>query len=187
MTLKSTIILFLFGVVLSSGFDPLYLNDKDRTSIERAGDFFQIAIPLSGLGYTYHSNDIVGRKQFWKTYLSSLSLTYLLKYTINKERPNGDCCESFPSGHTSAAFAGAMFINNRYGVKFGIPSILLASFVGYSRVYAKKHYWEDVLSGALISVISSIFYTTNRNANNQNISFLFHPLNNQILISFKIQ
>ena len=186
MTLKSTIILLLFGVVFSSGFDPLYLNDKDRTSIERAGDFFQIAIPLSGLGYTYHSKDIVGRKQFWKTYLSSLSLTYLLKYTINKERPNGDCCESFPSGHTSAAFAGAMFINNRYGVKFGIPSILLASFVGYSRVYAKKHYWEDVLAGALISVTSSIFYTTNKNTNNENLSFYFHPLNNHISISFKI-
>jgi len=186
MILKSTLIFFLFGVVLSSGFDPLYLNDKDRTSIERAGDFFQIAIPLSGLGYTYRSNDIVGRKQFWKTYLSSLSFTYLLKGTINKERPNGDCCESFPSGHTSAAFAGAMFINNRYGFKFGIPSILLASFVGYSRVYAKKHYWEDVLAGALISVISSIFYTTNRNTNNENVSFFFHPLNNQISISFKI-
>ena len=79
-----------------------------------------------------------------------------------------------------------MFINNRYGVKFGIPSILLASFVGYSRVYAKKHYWEDVFTGALISVISSIFYTTNRDTNNENLSFFFHPLNNQILISFKI-
>ena len=186
MTLKSTIILLLFGVVFSSGFDPLYLNDKDRTSIERAGDFFQIAIPLSGLGYTYHSNDIVGRKQFWKTYLSSLSLTYLLKYTINKKRPNGDCCESFPSGHTSAAFAGAMFINNRYGSKVGIPAILLASFVGYSRVYAEKHYWEDVLAGALISVISSIFYTTSINTNNENMSLFLNPLNNKISINLKI-
>ena len=79
-----------------------------------------------------------------------------------------------------------MFINNRYGVKFGIPSILLASFVGYSRVYAKKHYWEDVLSGALISVISSIFYTTSINTNNENISLFLNPLNNKISINLKI-
>ena len=59
-----------------------------------------------------------------------------------------------------------MFINNRYGSKVGIPAIFLASFVGYSRVYAEKHYWEDVLAGALISVISSIFYTSSNNTNN---------------------
>ena len=33
-----------------------YLNDKNRTPIERAGDLFQIAIPLSGVGYTYYSD-----------------------------------------------------------------------------------------------------------------------------------
>ena len=186
MVVRLIAILMLFNIVLSIGFDPLYLNDKNRTPIERAGDLFQIAIPLSGVGYTYYSNDIIGRKQFWKTYLSSLSLTYILKYTIKKERPNGHCCESFPSGHTSAAFAGAMFINNRYGSKFGIPAIFLASFVGYSRVYAEKHYWEDVLAGALISVIASIFYTNKNNTNNKNISLFLNPLNNKISINLKI-
>ena len=147
---------------------------------------FQIAIPLTGLGYTYYSNDIIGRKQFWKTYLSSLSLTYILKYTIKKERPNGHCCESFPSGHTSAAFAGAIFINNRYGSKFGIPAIFLASFVGYSRVYAEKHYWEDVLAGSLISVIAGLFYTTNKNLDNNNLSLFLNPLNNKVIVRIKI-
>ena len=62
-------------------FDFLHLKDKNRTSIERAGDLFQIAIPIAGLAYTYYSDDVVGRKQFWKSYLSSLSVTYFLKYT----------------------------------------------------------------------------------------------------------
>ena len=186
MVVRFITILMLFNIALSIGFDPLYLNDKNRPPIERVGDLFQIAIPLSGLGYTYYSNDIIGRKQFWKTYLSSLSLTYILKYTIKKERPNGHCCESFPSGHTSAAFAGAMFINNRYGLKFGIPAIFLASFVGYSRVYAEKHYWEDVLAGSLISVIASLFYTTNRNLDNENLSLFLNPLNNKVIFRIKI-
>ena len=186
MVVRLITILMLSNIALSIGFDPLYLNDKKRTPIERSGDFFQIVIPLSGLGYTYYSNDIIGRKQFWKTYISSLSLTYILKYTIKKERPNGHCCESFPSGHTSAAFAGAMFINNRYGSKFGIPAIFLASFVGYSRVYAEKHYWEDVLAGSLISVIAGLFYTTNKNLDNNNLSLFLNPLNNKVIVRIKI-
>ena len=73
-----------------------------------------------------------------------------LKYGIDKTRPNGDCCESFPSGHTSIAFSGATFLAQRYGHKMVIPAYIMASFVGYSRVYADKHYWEDVLAGAAI-------------------------------------
>ena len=165
-------------------FDFLHLKDKNRTSIERAGDLFQIAIPIAGLAYTYYSDDVVGRKQFWKSYLSSLSVTYFLKYTIDKKRPNGHCCESFPSGHTASAFSGAMFIQNRYGFKYGIPSNILASYVGYSRVYAKKHYWEDVLFGALISTVSNMIFT-NR-LDNYNTSIFISPLSNKLSINLSI-
>ena len=67
--------------------------------------------------------------------------------------------ESFPSGHTALAFSGASFIAYRYEKKYAIPAYLLATFVGYSRVYAKKHYWDDVIVGAGIGVLSTLFYT----------------------------
>ena len=59
---------------------------------------------------------------------------------------------SFPSGHTAAAFAGASFIHKRYGLKQALLPYVLASFVGYSRIQAKKHYWYDVLAGASIAI-----------------------------------
>ena len=74
-------------IILCQEFDFLHLKDKSRSSVERAGDLLQIAIPIAGLGYTYYSDDVIGRGQFWKSYLSSLSLTYILKYTIEKKDP----------------------------------------------------------------------------------------------------
>ena len=160
---------FLFCVICihilcanAFSFDPFYLKDKNRTSIERTGDFFQIALPLGALTMAKLRKDKVGSKQFWKSYLSSVGTTYLLKIVIDKERPNGDCCESFPSGHTTAAFSGAMFMQERYGSKYGFPSLLFASIVGYSRVYAKKHYWIDVICGAGIGIIGNMFFTSKR-------------------------
>ncbi len=65
---------------------------------------------------------------------------------------------SFPSGHASAAFSGASFIQKRYGWQYGIPAYLAASFVGYSRVEADQHYVEDVLAGAAIGIISTFIF-----------------------------
>jgi len=147
------------------------LSYAERSPVERSGDIIQLAIPISGLGYTYYIDDKDGRKQFWKSYIYSLSTTYVLKGVTNKTRPNGHCCESFPSGHTSSAFAGAMFIQNRYGYKFGIPSLLLASFVGFSRVDAKKHYWEDVVAGATISIVSAYLFVNQKNEQRLELSY----------------
>ena len=62
-----------------------------------------------------------------------------------------------------------MFVQKKYGLKYGIPSLLLASFVGYSRVYADKHYWEDVFVGASIGIIGNMVFT--KKYNNRNLSF----------------
>ena len=169
-------------------FDPLYLNDSSRTPIERAGDLIQLAIPITGLGLTYYKDDKSGRKQFWNSYISSLSITYFLKHSIDKTRPNGDCCESFPSGHTASAFAGAMFIQNRYGYKYGIPSIILASFVGYSRVEANKHFWEDVFAGASISTLMNFIFTSKKNTDsNIDARIIYSPPSNRLFLQFSFK
>ena len=57
MKFLSFVVLLIFNldIVHSQTFDPFYLKDKNRSSIERVGDLFQIAIPIAGLGYTYYS------------------------------------------------------------------------------------------------------------------------------------
>lgn len=59
---------------------------------------------------------------------------------------------SFPSGHTSSAFAAAIALlwHNR---KFGIPVTLFAAVMGFSRIYVQVHYCTDVLFGVVSGTI----------------------------------
>lgn len=126
--------------------------------IEKAGSILQIAIPSVAYGATFYLRDGHGRNQFYESFVANLAVTYGLKYSIHKTRPNGGA-HSFPSGHTSAAFQGASFIYRRYGLKYAIPAYIGAGFVGYSRVESNNHFTEDVLAGAAIGIASSFYFT----------------------------
>jgi len=93
-------------------------------------------------------------------------ITVALKYTINRERPFGTYPDikqksragspSFPSGHTSSAFALATSLSLSYPKWYIIvPSFTWAGTVGYSRMYLGVHYPSDVLAGAIIGAGSA--------------------------------
>ena len=128
--------------------------------IRTAGDIGQIASPLYGLYLAYDNSDKDGQIQFCKSSVATILTTHFLKQAIDKPRPDGSNNNSFPSGHTSAAFSGATFIHKRYGFNKAWPIYIVASFVGYSRVYAEKHYWEDVLAGAILAGINTWIFTS---------------------------
>ena len=56
---------------------------------------------------------------------------------------------SFPSGHTIASFEAsvALYKNNK---RLGIPALILASLISFSRIYLYVHYPTDVLAGAAL-------------------------------------
>ena len=63
---------------------------------------------------------------------------------------------SFPSGHTTAAFS--LFFMLALTLKgpqrsWGVLFLLLAVLGGYSRIYLGQHFPEDVLAGSLIGVL----------------------------------
>lgn len=62
---------------------------------------------------------------------------------------------SFPSGHTAISFAAAVAIL-MYNRKLGIPAIILATLIGFSRVYMCVHWLSDVLAGALLGTLCAI-------------------------------
>ncbi len=58
---------------------------------------------------------------------------------------------SFPSGHTLASFeaAGAMLLRDK---RFGIPALVLAIVIAFSRLYLYVHYPSDVLAGIILGL-----------------------------------
>ena len=59
---------------------------------------------------------------------------------------------SFPSGHTSSAFAAAFAILF-YNRKIGIPMTVFAALMGLSRIYVEVHYCTDVIAGAVVGLV----------------------------------
>ena len=127
---------------------------------QQVGDLLQVAIPVIALGTTLtHDNETAGAKQLFKAMVVTQVSTIALKQITHERRPNGHCCDSFPSAHTAMAFTGASFIHKRYGLKYAIPAYVAATYVGYSRVHVKAHYTKDVLAGAALGAASSFYFT----------------------------
>lgn len=68
--------------------------------------------------------------------------------TILVKRPHG---HSFPSGHTASAFAAAfaLWLQNR---KLGVPALVLAAFIAFTRLYLYVHFPTDVLGGLVLGI-----------------------------------
>lgn len=125
---------------------------------ETSGDIILVALPATALGLTFGRDDAAGRKQFYAAAATSVGATYALKYSVDKQRPDGGD-QSFPSGHSSTTFMAASFIQLRYGWAWGTPAYLAAAYTGWSRVESKRHWPEDVYAGAAIGIASSWLYT----------------------------
>lgn len=138
----------------------VYGHANDKSNTKNAGDVLLFIIPATTYGITYLNDDSAGRDQFYKSFGATFGTTYLLKYSVDAERPENNGDQSFPSGHTSLTFQSAAFIHQRYGLKYAIPAYISASFVGWTRVDSKQHYTRDVLAGALIGTLSSFYFTT---------------------------
>ena len=143
------------GLVMSIGL-PAIAGEP----VTGLGDTLQLLIPASGYVATWFLDDEEGRDQFCRSYGTSFAITHILKLTVNERRPNGNNTASFPSGHTSSAFQGASFIQQRYGWSYGLPAYLGAAYTGWSRVELGAHYSHDVFAGAAVGILSSYMFTT---------------------------
>ena len=73
----------------------------------------------------------------------------VLKVSVNRTRPNGQKY-SFPSGHAAATFAFASVIERHLGARLALPTILIATYVGTSRLHDNVHFLSDVVFGAAV-------------------------------------
>ena len=88
--------------------------------------------------------DLIGRP---RPYTVSEELVTLVKHLSSY---------SFPSGHTSCSFAAAFVLFFMMPKKVGIPALVLAALIGFSRMYVGVHYPTDVLGGILVGFFSAM-------------------------------
>lgn len=92
------------------------------------------------------------------SYLMMSTTVFALKKITKVERPDGTSNNSFPSGHTANAFAGAEFLWQEYKDKsiwYGISGYIVATGTGLFRMYNNRHWLTDVAAGAGIGILST--------------------------------
>ena len=128
---------------------------------EDVGDILQYAIPWAALLATALTGERRGAWLWLYSGAATTILTLLLKLLFNftplGKRPNG-ADYAFPSGHTSSAFMGAAFIHFYFGLGWAVLPYLLAVFTGYSRIWAKKHHLRDIIAGATLAFVISLYF-----------------------------
>lgn len=106
--------------------------------------------------------------------ISSVSLTwlvtYIIKITLGRTRPSlfiekdlfqlslmkfADVMNSFPSAHSSTAFALATSVSLLYP-KYKYFLFFYAFMIALSRIVIGKHYLSDVIFGAFLGIVASI-------------------------------
>lgn len=90
-----------------------------------------------------------------KASVYAVATSTLLKVTIQEPRPNDRSdTKSFPSGHTTAAFAFSSVVTAEHGFfPYGLMATALATLTGLSRINDNKHYLHDVVAGATIGTV----------------------------------
>lgn len=123
------------------------------------------------------------------TFISSGVVVLILKYLVGRKRPyyvkiptrfNGiwhiiknydflnASMQSFPSGHTTTAFATLGFLVNSIvkNIYIKIALWFIAIGVGISRIMLSKHWGSDVVAGALLGYFIGNYFA--KKINNQN-------------------
>jgi membrane-associated phospholipid phosphatase len=128
-----------------------------------AESYFQFA-PII-LVYGLNMVGIEGKNRFIdRTALIGLSgailgiTTEIIKHSAHRLRPNGSDYLSFPSGHTTTAFAGAEFMAQEYDAKsplYGVAAYAIATTTGVFRLYNHDHWFSDVVAGAGFGILST--------------------------------
>lgn len=91
----------------------------------------------------------------------------ILKNMIHRDRPcwidpsitllvKSPSDYSFPSGHSMNGFTASVSIL-LCDKKLGIPAVILATAIAFSRLYNFVHFPTDVIAGIVIGIVSALF------------------------------
>lgn len=140
-----------------------YVVDNYKTPITKIDNYTQW-VPAVAV-YALNAAGIKGKNNLRdRTMLYALSniistgISYTVKNTTKVERPDGSSNNSFPSGHTTTAFAAAEFLRQEYkdvSPWYAVAGYAVAATTGALRVYNNRHWVSDVVAGAGLGILST--------------------------------
>lgn len=166
---KSTLLIgsAITGLIIlgrESTFDKIQedmADDEPMGDLAVFGDYMGQLVPnllyMGGMYWNYKSNKDIQSYQRYNlmlktTFFAGLTTT-LMKRIVNQKRPHGGDRLSFPSGHTTTAFAFASVVALEHSKAWGIAAYSMATIVGLSRMNDNAHYLHDVTFGATLGII----------------------------------
>ena len=143
--------------------------DPTFSAITNSASVVSMLCPASVFGVGFIAKDsLLKRKGLYiaGSMAISAATTLAMKYSINRDRPfktypfidkqTDGGSPSFPSGHTSNAFATATAMTFAFPKWYvATPAFAWASAVGYSRMHLGVHYPSDVIVGAAVGAVSA--------------------------------
>jgi hypothetical protein len=174
-----------FRKTLVDDFQAYESTHKPLGKLSKTGDIAGQVVPnvlYAGgmIAWSYYGDELAGpRAQMMiGATTEAVLITTVLKYTIREKRPDSNQRTSFPSGHSTSAFAFASVVGAEHGWRWGVPAYALATFVGWSRINDNQHFLHDVLAGATIGISTGLgmYYARERRKNGQAVFILPMPL-----------
>lgn len=148
--------------------DPYFTKiHRDLREHEPLGDLAEVGdimgqlVPnvayVLGMGlHGWSQENAESKRRAWLMFKAtawSTGTTTVLKYTFREPRPNDHSTRnSFPSGHTTSAFAFASVVAAEHEWYWGVGAYSIATLVGVSRINDNAHYPRDVMAGATIGM-----------------------------------
>lgn len=168
-TIPAAFIMYGFVSLGNNGLHQIDLNTKTELREHHSGFITKIDNYLqyspAVAVYALNAFGVKGENNFrdrtmiyaLTTVISSTAVLSLKSFT-KVERPDGSGNNSFPSGHTTTAFAAAAFLQHEYknvSPWYGITGYAAATATGIIRLYNNRHWVSDVVAGAGVGIIST--------------------------------
>lgn len=153
-----TVTFLIFEDAIIDPFQQKQVRNKTLGQSSRWGDWMGQLVPnalyIGWMGIAGYNGNPEGHRRaigMFKATAYATSVTTFLKYTVREPRPiDSSWKNSFPSGHTTSAFAFSGYVMAEHEYWLGVPALLLSTFIGYSRINDNMHWLHDVTAGATI-------------------------------------
>lgn len=183
-----TLALVLLKQEISYPIQDHYANHPPLSkNLAKTGDYAGQVIPNAIYTGGMLLSGALGNKDDYKNAeIMALATIYsgavanIFKYTIREDRPGNGNKKSFPSGHTTTAFAFASVVGAEHSIYYAVPAYALAALSGFSRMNDNKHYLHDVVGGMTLGIsyglgIHYLRRSSSLGASNSSVQFMALP------------